>query len=41
MNKNIIIAGLAALLLLGGGIAAYRHFHAGHGSEGPAAQKEV
>ena len=32
MNKNIIIAGLAALLLLGGGIAAYRHFHAGHGA---------
>ncbi len=37
MNKNIIIAGLAALLLLGGGWTAYRHFHAGHGAGEQAA----
>ena len=36
MNKNIIIAGLAALLLLGGGWTAYRHFHAGHGAQARA-----
>lgn len=36
MNKNIIIAGLAALLLLGGGLTAYRHFHAGHGAQAQA-----
>jgi Cu(I)/Ag(I) efflux system membrane fusion protein len=32
MNRNIIIAGLAALLAVGGGITAYRHFHGGHGT---------
>jgi Cu(I)/Ag(I) efflux system membrane fusion protein len=32
MNRNIIIAGLAAVLLLGGGIA-YRHFHGGPAHE--------
>lgn len=30
MNKNILIAGLIGVILLGGGITAYRHFHSGH-----------
>jgi Cu(I)/Ag(I) efflux system membrane fusion protein len=29
MNKNLFIAGVLALALLGGGVSAYRHFHGG------------
>jgi len=36
MSKNIIIAGLSAVILLGAGLAAYRHFHGGHGAHAQA-----
>ena len=38
MNKNILIAGLIGVILRGGGITAYRHFHYGHGAQ---AQGEI
>lgn len=38
MNKNLIIAALAAVILIGGGIGTYVHFHGGHGAQ---AQAEV
>lgn len=36
MNRNIFIAGLAVVLLAGGGIAAYRHFHGPHAAQARA-----
>jgi len=33
MNRNILIAGVIAVILAGGGIAAYRHFHGSHNAE--------
>jgi len=36
MNRKTLIAGLIAVTLLGGGMAAYRHYHAGHGAEARA-----
>ncbi|MDA8244205.1 MAG: efflux RND transporter periplasmic adaptor subunit [Elusimicrobia bacterium] len=38
MNKNLLIAALAAALTIGGGIGTYVHFHGGHGAH---AQAEV
>ncbi|MBI5744070.1 MAG: efflux RND transporter periplasmic adaptor subunit [Elusimicrobia bacterium] len=33
MTRNTIIAGIFAVVLSGGGFAAYRHFHAGHSAQ--------
>lgn len=33
MNRKILIPGILIVALLGGGIAAYRHFHGGHAAQ--------
>lgn len=38
MNKNLIIAALSAIIIVGGGLGTYVHFHGSHGAQ---AQAEV